>query len=115
MNENFKPEDLKYILDHLFLPPRLPKGRDEQTRRKDGVLLSFLHEASIIFIDDLKTSASFSNEHSRETWERLSRMLSCMATLHCSENLIQQEVEDALQNMEINGEGIDYILYDGRS
>lgn len=108
MDDNIRPEDLKYILNHLFLPPKLPQRRDEQTRWRDVALLSFLHDASLKFIYNLKSSALFSGHYSYETWATLSRMLGSMATLHSRQNLTQQEVQTALQSMEVNGKGVNY-------
>ncbi|PVF91589.1 hypothetical protein CPB86DRAFT_820360 [Serendipita vermifera] len=90
------PEHLTYIINHVFLPLKLPHEYDPKSPLKDAVLAGYIAEAAQSFRDILKSTGG---EKADTTWNILERMLLNVANLHKEEYLNKLDVETALENM----------------
>jgi hypothetical protein len=95
--------DLKYIIDHVFLPPKLPQKYDFDTHRKDSLLLDYVTQASKSFADLLAIPIDGQPSSALNVWAILQNTLKTMGPLYADGGLLQDELEAALQSMNVNG------------
>jgi hypothetical protein len=93
-------EDLTYVIDHVFLPLKLPEEHDPKSTVKDTILANYIMKASQSFCDTLKSSQ---DELALSTWKMLNKMLRNVSHLHREDRLRKAEVQAALLNMQTNG------------
>ncbi|PVF94396.1 hypothetical protein CPB86DRAFT_800493 [Serendipita vermifera] len=87
---------LTYIINHVFLPLKLPHECDPESPLKDAVLAGYIAEVTQSFRNILKSTR---DEKADTTWNILERMLLNVANLHKEEYLNKLDVETALENM----------------
>jgi hypothetical protein len=63
----FSSEDLLYMLNHVFLPPKLPQA-DDTNRDRDIALCRLVHDASLEF-------AGFLSQPQQQQWSIVNKML----------------------------------------
>jgi hypothetical protein len=97
-------QDLNYIINHVFLPLKLPQKHDPDSSRKDGVLLSYAAEAAQLFSAKLETLGSDTVSPDLLVWRVVTKMLENAAHLHQQQYLLEIEVEAALLGMRTNGQ-----------
>lgn len=96
-------EELVYIANHIFLPPKLPGVEEERRREKDSALSRFIISIGTEFISLLNHEESQSNQETHQAWKTVHRMLKVVQTIHRSSCLDKEQVFNALTQMETNG------------
>ncbi|PVF94402.1 hypothetical protein CPB86DRAFT_800496 [Serendipita vermifera] len=94
--------DLNYLINHVFLPPRLPQEHDADSPRKDGVLLNFVARTAQTFRAKLGSSGDGTASSALQAWLVVIDMLEKASHLHGQQYLIEKEVETALLGMRTN-------------
>jgi hypothetical protein len=67
MSEQLSLKDLEYLLNHVFLPPKLPQ-EDDSDKERDIVLCQQMYRATREF-------ERFLPQHQRQKWSVVTRML----------------------------------------
>ncbi len=93
---------LKYVFNHIFVPPRLP-NRADSTPRLEAALLGLVRDLARAFTSCLEPEST-----PRVGWEIISKMLSTSAELYQDE-LTEDSINSALASMEPGGS----ILFNG--
>ncbi|KAG8806844.1 hypothetical protein FRC18_005868, partial [Serendipita sp. 400] len=94
---DFTQDELQWIIEHVFLPPRLPQKSDPEFVRKEIALLNALVNASDSFLDMLQRMGVA--QTTLKTWGYIQTMLRNMAYLHNSESFSQGIIEKLLREM----------------
>lgn len=94
---------LQYMVEHVFLPPRLPQSYDPETEQKDGTLYKFVAHSSQLFLKALVDSDHTPCRHDLQCWKRLVNMLNLMASIHQEHQLSREDVKSALEWMQPGG------------
>jgi len=101
--ERLDDNDLKYLVDHIFLPPKLPQKCDPDAHRHDGVLVDYVASTSRVFqhIYSVRTPSE-----DLKVWDVLSRMLVNMRTLYDFDDggVVRSKLLAVLERMEVSGE-----------
>ena len=85
-------KELNYIINHVFLPPKLPQ-KDDCDVSKTNALIDMMLEASEVFQDHIP-------KHERSEWVPCIKMIRSMRELKDrSGNLMPKNVETALRTM----------------
>ena len=87
---------LKYVINHIFVPPRLP-NRADGTPTLEAALLSLVSDLARAFTSRLESKST-----PRVGWEVISKMLSTAAELH-EDELTEDSINAALTSMEPGG------------
>jgi len=97
---NIDKASLAFIINHVFLPPKLPANSDCTPE----------HEASLIrvFKDCAETFAGHldSQSNSRRAWDVVTRMLASMASLHDRGVVEEDRLNKSMVNMNTGGKHI---------
>jgi hypothetical protein len=104
---------LQYIIEHVFLPPKLPQSYDVETEQKDESLYKFVAEASQRFVEALKESPHGASPRDLQIWQQIDEMLRRIARTHQLHHLVKEDLESALEEMKVGGMSaiIHEILY----
>ena len=94
------PDSTIYIINHLFLPPILPQTDDRDVECRKA-LLSHVVESANVYCQHLKNSGVDFPVH--RCWRILYKMLLSMQTIRQDAFMDQQELETAVQKMEVDG------------
>jgi hypothetical protein len=95
---------LRNIVDHIFLPTKLPQALDPLQQQHDASLSKLVGWASKKFVDALNRSRHKPNQKAMKGWERISTMLGRMQTkTHKQHQLDKQEVESELLKLKPAG------------
>jgi hypothetical protein len=76
MSEPLSMKDLQYLLNHVFLPPKLPQ-EDDSDQERDIVLCQQIYSAALEF-------TGFLSQHQQQKWSVVSRMLEMLLHTTCS-------------------------------
>ncbi|KAG8797373.1 hypothetical protein FRC16_008981 [Serendipita sp. 398] len=90
-------DELQWIIEHVFLPPRLPQKSDAELVRKEIALLNALVNALDSFLDTLRHMGVA--QTTLKTWGCIRTMLRNMTYLHNSESFSQGIIENLLREM----------------
>jgi len=93
-------DDLIYIINHLFLPPKLPQ-KDDSSPANTRALLSLVTNSVVGFLDVLHSQNIDTGVLRR--WRTLHKMLGSMEVLHQSEYIPLEGLRDSINNMKIHG------------
>jgi hypothetical protein len=94
------PDHLTYIINHLFLPPKLPQ-EDDSSPTGTQALLQHVTESAAAFVGSLRNqNVDLSVLH---CWRTLHKMLESMALLHRSEYIPLKGLRDSINDMKIGG------------
>ncbi|KAJ7483159.1 hypothetical protein FB451DRAFT_1028934 [Mycena latifolia] len=91
------PESLSYIINHLFLPPKLPQA-DDSALRLQRDLLEHLSACAGAFCEGLEREGVAKEVQTR--WAILRQMLACFASLHSVANIARESLEAAINRMQ---------------
>jgi hypothetical protein len=94
---------LQYLIHHVFLPPQLPQESEANGTHMDHHLLLKVEKNSRRFIELLRASDKSTSVDATANWERASKMLREMTSLHQDEFLIKQDLVYAFKRMETGG------------
>lgn len=94
--------DILYMLNHVFLPPKLPQ-EDDTTVEHETALCDLAYRASLEFTPLL-------SDNQQRQWSSVSRMLeTLLQTIHSLDHrLLQQNIMSLAE-----GGQIDYVVYLG--
>ena len=92
--------NLAYLVDHLFLPPKLPQEDDSSS---DGpqALLSHVNRSVKIFVKKLRKKR-VDNDIIR-SWARLRKTFKWMDDLHVKALLPLESLNGAISGMDVDG------------
>lgn len=94
------PENMKYIVNHLFLPPKLPQ-EDDRTEDKQSALLGHVVESTAVFCQELNNIEV--DKYVRQCWATLLKMFLSMQSLRETVVLPLEDLRDAVERMQISG------------
>lgn len=97
-----KEIDLKYIIDHLFLPPELPQEHDKDNRRKESVLIEVVEQTATRFATLLPTLIDGAPDYLK-VWETVLKMLKSTYLIYTEGYIDRNKLQIALEEMEVNG------------
>jgi hypothetical protein len=103
---------LQYIIEHVFLPPKLPQSYDAEIEQKDESLYKFVAEASEYFVEALEVSPHGVNQRDLQLWQELNKMLECTTRVHELHRLTKEDIETALQQLEVGGKSVQFLACD---
>ncbi|KAI6405712.1 hypothetical protein MCOR23_002529 [Pyricularia oryzae] len=78
-------DDLLYLVNHVFLPPKLPSGDDESPKQK-AIMLSTVYDALVDFQDSVP-------QDQRAVVESVTRMLQATISVRTQDNIQLDECE----------------------
>lgn len=107
--KTMKEADLKYIIDHVFLPPRLPQKHDDDTHRKDGVLLNVVAQAATRFANLLPPI--YEAPGPLKVWKIIEKTLNTMGSIYSEGHVDRSKLQAALEGMEVDGQFHDSPLF----
>jgi hypothetical protein len=93
------PGDIEYLINHLFLPPKLPQANDSRSARTNA-LLHHITESAAAFIEALDQNT---DNDVRRSWRTLHKMLGSMEVLHKSEYIPLEGLRNSINEMKIHG------------
>lgn len=113
----------QYIVEHIFLPPQLPQTYDLEGELKDESLYWFIAWGAQRFIDTFTRSTILPSIAQRffnvflgstnplsisdmENWNKLLKALNLVARIHRRHRLMKEDIETALQGMDVGGQCI---------
>jgi hypothetical protein len=97
--------DLKYLVEHIFLPPKLPQNSDPETHRHDGILLDYVTLMSKTFFEILSTTIDKKGGVGLGVWCIIFKMLETMGTLYNDGGgIVREKLEAVLKRMEVSGQ-----------
>ncbi|KAF8464517.1 hypothetical protein JB92DRAFT_2070410 [Gautieria morchelliformis] len=114
------PSDIGYIVNHLFLPPRLPQGDDSRDmswpqcdepptatlsntlrgHRKQDALLSHVIESARHFYQAVNHGQA--DQDARQCWRVLYKMLRSMRRVRHETSINSEKLQQVIQDMEIH-------------
>ncbi|KAJ7221940.1 hypothetical protein C8J57DRAFT_1593700 [Mycena rebaudengoi] len=98
-------ENIDYMINHLFLPPKLPQEHDDPDSSKQRALAQHLSNCATIFYDRLRREDVESSV--RAHWKNLKKMLSRFARIHEVAGMSPEHLAAAINKMNSKGE---YVL-----
>lgn len=100
---------LQYLIEHVFLPPKLPQSYDAETEQKEEFLHKFMAEASEYFVESLEVSPHGISQRDLQLWRELNKMLECITRVHQLHRLTKEDIESALQRLEVGGKSVQLL------
>lgn len=96
------PKNLEFIINHVFLPPKLPDKADENVEEKDSALLGVV----------LSTAKAYQKQlpGPYPRWNSCVRMLSTMSDLQNGKSLAKVKLSIAIRNMRAGGNTFFFFL-----
>ena len=91
---------LAYLVNHLFLPPRLPQ-KDDSTLGGPQALLSHVGKSATAFLKEL--SEKNVDGGIVRSWTRLQKTFRWMEDLHVNGLLPLESLHGAISGMDVNG------------
>ena len=86
-------KDLDYLINHVFLPPKLPQKADEELHKRESSLL--LH-----IVDVAEQYKPYALD--RKAWDRCIRMLVSAKRVH--QQLLATRLIEQIKEMQFDGE-----------
>ena len=97
--------DVPYLINHLFLPPKLPQEddstSDDSTSGGPQALLSYVVKTATVFVELLKQEDVEANV--LRGWTRLRKTLQWMDKLHTQSVLPLENIRRIVSGMEVHG------------
>jgi hypothetical protein len=87
---------LHYIIDHVFLPPKLPQ-KDTCSVVKDHALAKVTYDLANEFL-------AFLSAHDSATWNPIVKMLDAVRVFYQSTNLQEDQIAISINDMRDGGE-----------
>jgi hypothetical protein len=97
------PQAVHYMINHLFLPPKLPQEDDSGDPSNQEALLLHLSESAKAFADGLSHLDHISAQAS-QAWRILQRMLESMHRIHRGTHLSMAELQRTIERMKVQGQ-----------
>jgi hypothetical protein len=94
------PNLLEYLINHLFLPPKLPQREDSNELDGRNMLLSHVLESATIFEKLEREGAS---QRVQQCWRALRRMLQSTYDIHRREHISASVLQHAIRQMTPQG------------
>ena len=89
------------MVDHVFMPPRLPQNHESESRKKDANLLGFVRQAAGDFSQDISTSED--GPDVARIWKLIVKMLDVMGGIYGIQGISKDKLERALVRMTVGG------------
>ncbi|KIM76437.1 hypothetical protein PILCRDRAFT_649814 [Piloderma croceum F 1598] len=100
MDSEIKADDLTYLINHIFLPQKLPQEDDSSTAGTQ-VLLRHVADSAHAFKDTLRQQNVDIGVVDR--WDTLFKMLQSMEVLHQSVHIPLEDLRKSIDNMQMHG------------
>lgn len=94
--------NLEYIFNHVFLPPKLPDQADKNSEKNTSALLDVVEEAARAYQKQLTGSVQ---PRIQARWDSSIKMLSTLGELQNSKSLSKEKLSSAIENMGTGGNG----------
>ncbi|KIM20543.1 hypothetical protein M408DRAFT_130638 [Serendipita vermifera MAFF 305830] len=91
--------NLRYIIEHVFLPPKVPDEKDEDSVTKDSSLISEVSRIVIKFQNVLTQSSDAAD--SIGPWKIISRMIESMKKIHSTYPLKSKIIKNGFTSMKL--------------
>src|SRR6266436_5065364 len=98
--ESDPTDDLTYLINHLFLPPKLPQ-QDDSSIAGTRTLLHHVADSAAAFLETLRRQDVDIDVLHR--WDTLLKALESMELLHQSEHIPLEDLRSSINNMKIDG------------
>jgi hypothetical protein len=95
------PQALRYTINHLFLPPKLPQEDDSGDIHSQTYLLTHVLESADAFATGL--SHSDVGDHVKQCWQVLRRTLESVHRIHSGTHISFAELQKTVECMEVQG------------
>lgn len=89
-------ETLEYIINHVFLPPKLPQKAEDHTDAKNSTLLKILQYIAETYLQN-------GTDSERSQWTLIIRMLTSLRSLENGSSLPIKEFCDVVVGMKTGG------------
>jgi hypothetical protein len=96
-------QQLLYIINHVFLPLKLPEEYDVNSPANDATLLRYTAWVAKSFYESLERSQGKATPSALSSWSIVSKMLQNTAQLHQHRYLVNKDLEAAFREMETDG------------
>jgi hypothetical protein len=87
------------LINHIFLPPKLPEGREKDSNKLQSALAQFVYNSANNYVQFLPS-------HEQLRWDPILRMLKNIAALSDSTTLSELSVEKCIKDMTTSGVSI---------
>ncbi|KAJ6458153.1 hypothetical protein C8R47DRAFT_995335 [Mycena vitilis] len=91
---------LDYVINHLFLPPKLPQKDDSTDVGLQQELLHHISKCAQSFCEGLR--ATNVADEVQTCWNRLQKTLENFAYIHATSHVSEESLEDTINGMELN-------------
>lgn len=98
------PDNLKFIINHVFLPPKLPQAMEEHTETKNSALLKLLQRVAETYHRNTTGSEKLQ-------WNPIIQMLTTLCSLENGSSLPAQSFRDAVVRMRTGGKSVCTPIY----
>jgi hypothetical protein len=97
-----KPQSLEYVINHLFLPPKLPQEYDDDPESsKQRALVQHLADCADLFCDHLRREDV--EDRVQACWGVLQTMLSNFANVYEGASLSREHLAATINTMDPDG------------
>lgn len=96
-------DHLRYIVEHVFLPPKLPQSYDPDGEFKDESLYWFIAWSAQQFVNAMHQSKIPASFRDVQYWNKVVKALNYVAKIHSQHRLLKEDIEMALGDMEVGG------------
>jgi hypothetical protein len=102
MNDDATMASLRYIIDNVFLPPKVPDREESNIPGKDSDLIVQVSHVATLFKDALCEDPHLPAE-TKQAWEIVCRMLKKMQTVRPGGIMTKYSIETGLGSMKVGG------------
>lgn len=96
-----RTQALRYIINHLFLPPQLPQEDDNGDLLNQTNLLAHVLESVNAFA--MRLSRADTSDHAKQCWQVLRQTLESMNRIHSGSHISLAELQRTVERMEAQG------------
>lgn len=102
-----KNDTLRYLINHLFLPPQLPQEDDSGNAGNQAALISHISESVAAFYEGLINAGV--DHQVKQCWEHLQQTLGSMYQIHTDSHIFLPELRRTVKGMQVQGELLSII------
>lgn len=102
--DDIDPGHLKFIINHVFLPPKLPQQSDEGTGAKNATFLKLIRHVAEVYHQNMTGSENLQ-------WVPIVQMLNTLCLLENGSSLPAEAFLDAVARMTTGGNYICRPIY----
>ncbi|KAG8806552.1 hypothetical protein FRC17_004934, partial [Serendipita sp. 399] len=88
--------ELRYCVENVFLPPKLPQEEDEKRHLRDAILIETVSQSVQAFLETLTQGNEPPSKEAASAWKVINRMLPIFCELHVSHQVSVSSLQNAL-------------------